>query len=133
MNSLLSRSTATGAGVLLMLSLFASPLAPAIEAQGGGTVDASLYSGMRWRSIGPDRGGRSIAVAGTAARPNEYYFGATGGGVWKTTDYGHTWTAVGDQQFEVIVGWRDRHRTLESRHRVCGHGRVVLPRQHHPG
>jgi photosystem II stability/assembly factor-like uncharacterized protein len=71
-----------------------------LSAQAGGTVDPGLYSGMRWRSIGPDRGGRSIAVAGSTARPNEYYFGATGGGVWKTTDFGHTWTAVGDQQFK---------------------------------
>ena len=60
------------------------------------SVDPSLYSGMRWRGIGPNRGGRSIAVAGSDTRPNEYYFGATGGGIWKTTDYGVTWQAVAD-------------------------------------
>jgi len=48
--------------------------------------------------MGPDRGGRSIAVAGSAARPLEYYFGATGGGLWKTTDGGQTWSPVTDGQ-----------------------------------
>src|SRR5688500_762244 len=72
-----------------------------LEAQPATSVDPDLYAGMRWRSIGPDRGGRSIAAAGTAARANEYYFGATGGGVWKTTDFGHTWNPVGDQQFKT--------------------------------
>jgi photosystem II stability/assembly factor-like uncharacterized protein len=56
-----------------------------------------FFSGLRWRSIGPARGGRSIAVAGSSTRPLEYYFGATGGGLWKTTDGGQTWRAVTDQ------------------------------------
>ena len=65
-----------------------------------GPVDAVLFSGLRWRSIGPARGGRSIAVAGSNARPLEYYFGATGGGVWKTVDGGVTWRAVADRFLE---------------------------------
>ena len=60
-------------------------------------VDPALFSGLRWRSIGPARGGRSIAVGGSISRPNEYYFGATGGGVWKTTDAGITWRPVADR------------------------------------
>ncbi len=55
-----------------------------------------MFGGLKWRSVGPDRGGRSIAVAGSAARPLEYYFGATGGGLWKTTDGGTTWKPVAD-------------------------------------
>ena len=58
----------------------------------------SLLPPMEWRSIGPDRGGRSIAVAGHAERPFEYYFGATGGGLFKTTDGGTSWSPVTDGQ-----------------------------------
>lgn len=60
------------------------------------SLDSALMSGYRWRNIGPDRGGRSIAVAGVKGRPNEAYFGATGGGLWKTTDGGETWAPVTD-------------------------------------
>src|SRR5271168_3986563 len=60
--------------------------------------DASVFSSLQWRSIGPLRGGRSITCAGSPSRPNEYYFGATGGGLWKTTDGGTTWRAVTDGQ-----------------------------------
>src|SRR4051812_2056699 len=63
-------------------------------------VDSSLFTGLHWRSIGPNRGGRSQAGAGSVARPLEYYFGATGGGVWKTTDGGLTWRAVSDKTFK---------------------------------
>src|SRR5713226_342976 len=72
-------------------------------AQRGGGVgtqqaDAGPFGALRWRSLGPPRGGRSIAVAGSEARPNEYYMGATGGGLWKTTDGGTTWRPVTDGQ-----------------------------------
>jgi photosystem II stability/assembly factor-like uncharacterized protein len=53
-------------------------------------------STLKWRNIGPNRGGRSIAAAGSTLRPREYYFGATGGGLWKTTDGGITWAPVTD-------------------------------------
>ena len=62
-------------------------------------IDPALLAGLKWRSIGPARGGRSQAVAGSAARPLEYYFGATGGGLWKTTDGGVTWRPVSDKSF----------------------------------
>ena len=64
--------------------------------QSPGTFDAQFFSGLKWRNIGPNRGGRSIGVAGIPSRPLEYYFGATGGGVWKTTDGGTTWKPVAD-------------------------------------
>jgi photosystem II stability/assembly factor-like uncharacterized protein len=65
-----------------------------------GQIDPALFAGLKWRSVGPERGGRSTAVAGSAARPMEYYFGATGGGIWKTTDGGTTWRPVTDKFLE---------------------------------
>src|SRR5690242_12262999 len=59
---------------------------------------AGPFGALKWRNIGPNRGGRSIAVAGSVARPLEYYFGATGGGLWKSTDGGTTWRPVTDGQ-----------------------------------
>src|SRR3954466_14365661 len=61
-------------------------------------VDTTILNRYRWRSIGPERGGRSIAISGVRGRPNEGYFGATGGGLWKTTDGGENWTPVTDGQ-----------------------------------
>ena len=58
--------------------------------------DNHLFQSMQWRNIGPFRGGRSIAVAGHADQPYTFYFGATGGGVWKSEDGGVTWINVSD-------------------------------------
>jgi photosystem II stability/assembly factor-like uncharacterized protein len=66
--------------------------------------DSSAFSGVRWREIGPYRGGRSVAVAGSVARPNEYWMGTTGGGVFKTTDGGHAWGPVTDRYFGGTIG-----------------------------
>src|ERR1051326_755734 len=52
---------------------------------GSGSFDPAYFRMLHWRNIGPNRGGRSIAVAGSSARPFEYYFGAVGGGLWKKT------------------------------------------------
>ena len=60
--------------------------------------EATLMPPLEWRPIGPDRGGRSIAVAGHTDRPFEYYFGATAGGLFKTTDGGSSWLPVTDGQ-----------------------------------
>lgn len=94
LGTLRSRVAATAAALAIFLLL---PDA-AVRAQSA-AVDAALFSGLSWRNVGPNRGGRSIAVAGTPSRTLEYYFGATGGGVWKTTDAGATWNPVGDGQF----------------------------------
>jgi photosystem II stability/assembly factor-like uncharacterized protein len=85
--------------VLAIVSLAVAPTSGLGQQAAGAGVDTSLFRGIAWRSIGPNRGGRSIAVTGTPGRPLEYYFGATGGGVWKTTDAGVTWNPVGDGQF----------------------------------
>jgi photosystem II stability/assembly factor-like uncharacterized protein len=61
-------------------------------------VGANTYQDLRWRSVGPHRGGRSTAAVGVRTQPNVFYFGATGGGVWKTENYGITWTAASDGQ-----------------------------------
>ncbi|MGH9790130.1 MAG: WD40/YVTN/BNR-like repeat-containing protein, partial [Candidatus Acidiferrales bacterium] len=66
--------------------------------------DPALYKEMRWRSIGPFRGGRSVAVAGVPSEPETYYFGAVAGGVWKTTDGGATWTPLFDKQSVSSIG-----------------------------
>jgi photosystem II stability/assembly factor-like uncharacterized protein len=60
---------------------------------------SSLYSGLKWRNIGPFRGGRSLAACGVAEQPMTFYFGATGGGVWKTTDGGVSWYSISDSTF----------------------------------
>ncbi len=78
---------------VLFACLFVLPMA----AQG---FDTSLFKGMSWRNIGPNRGGRSIAVTGIPSRANEYYFGAVGGGLWKTTDGGTSWRPVTDGQIK---------------------------------
>ncbi|MFN8341546.1 MAG: glycosyl hydrolase [Cyclobacteriaceae bacterium] len=60
------------------------------------SLDPSFYTNYKWRNIGPNRGGRSLSSMGSPGRPNEYYFGATGGGLWKTTDGGQEWEPVTD-------------------------------------
>lgn len=84
---------------LLATLLLAGLAMPALAQPAAPAMDSRLFSSLSWRNVGPNRGGRSIAVAGTSARTLEYYFGATGGGVWKTTDAGVTWAPVGDGQF----------------------------------
>lgn len=64
-------------------------------------TNSSFWSGMRYRMIGPDRGGRVTAVTGVASQPQTYYMGSTGGGVWKTTDAGHSWKNISDGFFAV--------------------------------
>ncbi|HEV8148846.1 MAG TPA: glycosyl hydrolase, partial [Gemmatimonadales bacterium] len=68
------------------------------------TVDTAAFGSLVWRNLGPQRGGRSVAVAGSSTRPNEYYMGTTGGGVFKTTDGGDTWLPVSDRYFGGTIG-----------------------------
>lgn len=67
-------------------------------------IDTLAFASLRWREVGPPRGGRSVAVAGSAARPNEYWMGTTGGGVFKTTDGGVTWQPASDGFFGGTIG-----------------------------
>ncbi len=68
------------------------------------SIDTAVYGSLRWRNTGPLRGGRSVAVAGSQARPSEYWMGTTGGGVFKTTDGGGAWTPVSDRYFGGTIG-----------------------------
>jgi photosystem II stability/assembly factor-like uncharacterized protein len=70
----------------------------------GAMLDTTAINTLRWREVGPFRGGRSVAVMGSAARPNEYYMGTTGGGVFKTLDGGQSWAPVTDKYFGGTIG-----------------------------
>ena len=67
-------------------------------------VDTALYNGLKWRNIGPFRGGRSAAVTGVPGKANLYYMGTTGGGIWKTEDGGSTWKNISDGFFGGSIG-----------------------------
>jgi len=66
--------------------------------------DEKYYDGMQWRGIGPYRGGRSAAVTGVPGKANLYYFGSTGGGVWKTINAGASWVNISDGYFGGSIG-----------------------------
>jgi len=68
------------------------------------SVSPDLIASLHWRSIGPYRGGRTRAVAGVPGQPNVFYIGVCNGGVWKTTDYGATWTPIFDDQPTGSIG-----------------------------
>jgi len=81
-----------------------------IEAQGvapppgGAGAKPSLFNEMRWRMIGPHRGGRTKAAAGVPSRPGLFYIGVVNGGVWRTSDYGRTWVPIFDDQPTGSIG-----------------------------
>jgi photosystem II stability/assembly factor-like uncharacterized protein len=100
--------------VLLFLFVQGSPLAaakppkragsPASASSSKPAIDPALFKAMKWREVGPYRGGRVAAVTGLAGNRDTYYFGGTGGGVWKTADGGRTWKNVSDGFFGGSIG-----------------------------
>src|ERR1700730_15993864 len=68
------------------------------------SFDPGLYGDLRWRHVGPFRGGRTVGAAGVPQQPNLFYIGVNNGGVWKTTDYGLTWTPIFDAQPTQSIG-----------------------------
>ncbi len=87
--------------------------------------DEKIYNSLQWRSIGPYRGGRSAAVTGVPGKPNLFYFGGTGGGVWRTTDGGGSWENISDGSFGGSIG---AVSVSESDHNVIyvGGGEVTV-------
>ena len=67
-------------------------------------VSEEYFTSVKWRNIGPFRGGRSAAVTGVSGKANLFYMGSTGGGVWKTNDAGNTWQNISDGFFGGSVG-----------------------------
>src|SRR5208337_3216473 len=68
------------------------------------SVQPELFNGLKWRLIGPFRGGRVVAVAGVPGDSTTFYFGSVDGGIWKTTDAGVVWTQVFDGQPIASIG-----------------------------
>ncbi|MVM37416.1 glycoside hydrolase [Spirosoma sp. HMF3257] len=68
------------------------------------TIPPAFFNAMKWRMIGPHRGGRTVGAAGVPQQPNVFYIGVNNGGVWKTTDYGRTWFPIFDDQSTGSIG-----------------------------
>ncbi len=92
--------------LLLTATLFITPMHSQRrnKKQSAPEYPEELYSSLEYRLIGPFRGGRSGTVAGVPGEPNLYYFGATGGGVWRTTDGGRSWENISDGYFGGSIG-----------------------------
>ena len=87
--------------LLIALCAIAELLAPVLRAQ---QFDPAQMAGMKWRQIGPFRGGRALTASGIPGNPNVFYFGAVSGGIWKTTNAGLTWTPIFDSQHISSIG-----------------------------
>jgi photosystem II stability/assembly factor-like uncharacterized protein len=85
--------------ILLYVCLAAAALPAAAQ-----SLDPSLFSGLRWRLVGPFRGGRAITATGVPGHPDRFYFGSVGGGVWRSDNAGRTWEPIFDSQPVASIG-----------------------------
>ena len=115
---------------LVLASLCVVTLHAAAQEQAPGTGDLNaFFKPVKWRSIGPFRGGRSVASTGVVGDPRTYYMGTTGGGLWKTDRHGHQLEEHLRRLLQDRVGRRDRRRRERSECRVRRHGRARDPRR----
>lgn len=85
----------------LLLILLSAVTISTTESQ---SIDSKYFSSMKWRMIGPHRGGRTVGATGVPQQPNTFYIGVNHGGVWKTTDAGRTWIPIFDEQNTGSIG-----------------------------
>src|SRR5438309_11328978 len=78
------------------LALLATPLLAVAAAASAAPVSPTQFQELKWRSVGPFRGGRVLAVTGAPDDPRRFYFGSVNGGVWRTDDAGRTWAPIFD-------------------------------------
>jgi photosystem II stability/assembly factor-like uncharacterized protein len=98
MHVIIRRSSALRVAVLSLLAVTSLSFAAAQQ------LPTDFFQAMRWRGIGPYRAGRTRAVTGVASQPNVFYIGVCNGGVWKTDDYGRTWTPIFDKEPTGSIG-----------------------------
>ena len=84
--------------------LLVCPMLAGVAWMAAQPYDPGLFAGMRWRLVGPFRGGRALAATGVPGEPNRFYFGAVGGGVWRSDNAGRTWEPVFDDQPIASIG-----------------------------
>ena len=109
--------------LILLLQLFHGPAVTAAEPATG--TDTARLEGLEWRLVGPYRGGRVTTATGVPGKPNLYYMGATGGGIWKTENAGATWKNISDADFKV--GTIGAVAVAESDHNVIYAGTGESP------
>jgi len=92
--------------ITLLLAGVSARVTTTDQADANQTVAPASFQDLRWRNVGPSRGGRATAYAGVRQQPHVFYMGPTGGGVWKSEDYGVSWRPISDGQISTgSIGW----------------------------